>query len=196
MSSFALTLVVLANGTLNVSNSVASLIALLVTFVGVGALCTGPLATSALVVNWYASHRGRALGIAAAGTSESEQRWDTRRLSELIDFILRQYHEPLRLDLPGLIAAAERVERVHASKASCPRGLAAELKRSSTLGASAGHAVFRANSKIGLRSTFRTRESRTTVAKECGSRRSNSKKNGVSPKILRAPRFSLPVRSR
>ena len=34
MSSFAVTLVVLANGTLNATNSVASLVAMLVTFVG------------------------------------------------------------------------------------------------------------------------------------------------------------------
>jgi hypothetical protein len=34
VSSFALTLVVLANGTLNAANSAASLVAMLVTFVG------------------------------------------------------------------------------------------------------------------------------------------------------------------
>lgn len=57
------------------------------------------------------------------------ERWDAKPLDELIDFILARYHEPLRLDLPALIAAARRVERVHGKKPSCPRGLAAELEQ-------------------------------------------------------------------
>lgn len=67
--------------------------------------------------------------IAAEETGQSGERWDTRPLPELIDFILTRYHEPLRRDLPGLIAAASKVERVHAAKASCPRGLAADLEQ-------------------------------------------------------------------
>lgn len=55
-------------------------------------------------------------------------RWDERPLPELIDFILERYHEPLRRDLPGLLAAAGRVERVHAAKASCPHGLTEHLE--------------------------------------------------------------------
>ena len=62
--------------------------------------------------------------IEAEGAVRSPERWDTKPLPELIDFIVSQYHEPLRKDLPALIAAAQRVERVHGAKASCPKGLA------------------------------------------------------------------------
>ena len=57
------------------------------------------------------------------------ERWDTRALPDLIDFILESYHEPLRADLPALLDAARRVERVHAKKPSCPHGLAQHLER-------------------------------------------------------------------
>src|SRR5690606_15759364 len=67
--------------------------------------------------------------IAAECETKSPERWDTRALPELIDFILTRYHEPLRADLPALINAAKRVERVHAAKASCPRGLAPHLEQ-------------------------------------------------------------------
>ena len=56
-------------------------------------------------------------------------RWSERPLPELIDHILTRYHERLRKDLPGLVAAAQRVERVHADKASCPCGLAEHLEQ-------------------------------------------------------------------
>ena len=55
-------------------------------------------------------------------------RWDEQPLGELIDFIITRYHDSLRADLPALLAAATRVERVHAAKASCPHGLAKELE--------------------------------------------------------------------
>lgn len=45
----------------------------------------------------------------------------------LIDHILERYHEPLRRELPELVAMAKRVETRHGDKASCPRGLAAHL---------------------------------------------------------------------
>ena len=67
--------------------------------------------------------------IAAAATSEPPKRWDTRPLPEIIDFIVSHFHEPLRAELPALIDAAKRVERVHAAKPSCPRGLAAHLEQ-------------------------------------------------------------------
>jgi regulator of cell morphogenesis and NO signaling len=38
----------------------------------------------------------------------------------------------LRVDLPALIEAARRVERVHGAKPACPRGLAALLTQVST----------------------------------------------------------------
>ncbi len=67
--------------------------------------------------------------IAAASAVKSRERWDERPLPELIDFILTRFHEPLRADLPALIAAAKRVEHVHGKKPSCPLGLASFLER-------------------------------------------------------------------
>lgn len=67
--------------------------------------------------------------IESEGASEPTERWDTRPLPHLIDFILGRYHEPLRADLPALIEAAQRVERVHGKKPSCPTGLASHLER-------------------------------------------------------------------
>ncbi|MCA9605264.1 MAG: iron-sulfur cluster repair protein YtfE [Myxococcales bacterium] len=46
---------------------------------------------------------------------------------ELIDHILERYHEPLRQELPELVAMAKRVEIRHGDKPSCPRGLAEHL---------------------------------------------------------------------
>lgn len=60
---------------------------------------------------------------------DGSQGWDTRPLPELVDHILHRYHEPLHSDLPGIVEAARRVERVHGSKPSCPRGLADHLDR-------------------------------------------------------------------
>lgn len=58
----------------------------------------------------------------------SGERWDAAPIPQLIDFIISRYHHTLRRDLPGLIEAAHRVERVHAAKPSCPVGLAAHLE--------------------------------------------------------------------
>lgn len=69
------------------------------------------------------------LEIEAEEATHTPQRWDTKPLPELIDFILSKYHDPLRADLPALIEAARRVERVHAKKASCPNGLALLLEQ-------------------------------------------------------------------
>ena len=67
--------------------------------------------------------------ISAEATARTPERWDTRPLPELLDFILTRYHEPLRSDLPTLLDAARRVERVHAKKDSCPHGLASLLEQ-------------------------------------------------------------------
>jgi regulator of cell morphogenesis and NO signaling len=67
--------------------------------------------------------------IKAEGTAPAPERWDTRPLPDLVDFILARYHEPLRSDLPALLDAARKVERVHAKKESCPHGLAALLEQ-------------------------------------------------------------------
>lgn len=65
--------------------------------------------------------------IAAEEASSAPERWDAKPLHELADFIVGRYHETLRSDLPALIEAARKVERVHAKKDSCPHGLAAAL---------------------------------------------------------------------
>jgi regulator of cell morphogenesis and NO signaling len=54
-------------------------------------------------------------------------RWETKPLRQVIDYIVDYYHRRLREELPLLIGMAARVEKVHAEKASCPRGLAAHL---------------------------------------------------------------------
>ncbi|HEY7217845.1 MAG TPA: iron-sulfur cluster repair di-iron protein [Candidatus Binatia bacterium] len=52
----------------------------------------------------------------------------SRPIGELVDFIEGYYHKRLRAELPELVAMAEKVEKVHASKPSCPRGLAGHLR--------------------------------------------------------------------
>jgi regulator of cell morphogenesis and NO signaling len=54
--------------------------------------------------------------------------WASRPATDIIEHILVRYHRPLHQQLEGVIAAAEKVERVHAAKAACPTGLAAHLK--------------------------------------------------------------------
>jgi len=51
-----------------------------------------------------------------------------RPIRELVDFIEGYYHARLRAELPELIAMAQKVETVHASKATCPRALAGHLQ--------------------------------------------------------------------
>jgi regulator of cell morphogenesis and NO signaling len=70
--------------------------------------------------------------IEAEETSRPVERWDTRPLPALVAFILQRYHQPLRVDLPALLEAARRVERVHGTKPSCPVGLAALLEHLAT----------------------------------------------------------------
>lgn len=62
---------------------------------------------------------------ARRGTSET--RWDERTQVELADHIEAHYHAALRRDLPPLIEAARKVERVHQSKDAVPAGLADHL---------------------------------------------------------------------
>jgi regulator of cell morphogenesis and NO signaling len=53
--------------------------------------------------------------------------WETRPLSQIISHIVSHYHARLREELPLLIQMAERVEKVHGGKVSCPHGLADHL---------------------------------------------------------------------
>ena len=64
-----------------------------------------------------------------AGDGEPASSWDGRSLDELVDHIEARYHWTLRRDLPPLIAAARRVERVHAAKPEVPAGLADLLEQ-------------------------------------------------------------------
>jgi len=64
---------------------------------------------------------------ARRGDAAAGPRWGTRTLSELADHIEQYYHAALRRDLPPLIEAARKVERVHAQKPSVPAGLAEVL---------------------------------------------------------------------
>ncbi len=54
-------------------------------------------------------------------------RWDRRSPSELVEHIISRYHDTLRADVPPLIEAARRVERVHRGKPAVPVGLGDEL---------------------------------------------------------------------
>lgn len=62
--------------------------------------------------------------LAAEAADPQAIRWELRPQQELVDHIVARYHEPLRRDLPPLIAAARKVERVHADKPGVPAGLA------------------------------------------------------------------------
>lgn len=44
--------------------------------------------------------------------------------ADLIDHIIERYHKVHRLEFPGLIEMARRVETVHQARSECPRGLA------------------------------------------------------------------------
>ena len=55
--------------------------------------------------------------------SEETVRWDQRSLEDLIEHILKTYHEPLKVELPRLVDLAAKVEEVHADKPDCPTGL-------------------------------------------------------------------------
>ncbi len=56
------------------------------------------------------------------------ERWDTCSQADLSVHIVDRYHESLRRDVPVLIAAARKVERVHADRSAVPVGLADALE--------------------------------------------------------------------
>jgi regulator of cell morphogenesis and NO signaling len=55
--------------------------------------------------------------------SETDVRWDRQPLGDLIQHILKTYHEPLKVEVPRLVDLAAKVEAVHADKPDCPTGL-------------------------------------------------------------------------
>ncbi len=66
---------------------------------------------------------------AVAPANRDEVRLPDRPLDELVEFILKHFHEPLRRDLPALVELARKVERTHADKPGCPRGITEHLER-------------------------------------------------------------------
>lgn len=54
--------------------------------------------------------------------------WHERPVSDLIQYIVQQYHEKHRQQFTDLIALAIKVERVHARSVHCPVGLAHYLR--------------------------------------------------------------------
>jgi regulator of cell morphogenesis and NO signaling len=69
--------------------------------------------------------------IAASGAERDDATVARMSDGELIDHIVRRFHEPLREELPRLIGLARKVEAVHADKPSCPRGIAQHLSQMS-----------------------------------------------------------------
>ena len=58
----------------------------------------------------------------------SFQRWDEQPMDTLIDHILARFHESHRKEIPRLAEMANRVEKVHAEKPSCPKGVGRVLE--------------------------------------------------------------------
>ncbi len=65
--------------------------------------------------------------LASLAQQPVEKDWRSAPLAEIIDHIIIRYHDRHREQLPELILQATKVERVHADKASVPRGLAKYL---------------------------------------------------------------------
>jgi regulator of cell morphogenesis and NO signaling len=64
---------------------------------------------------------------ALAAKPEQTRDWRTAPLGEVIDHILPRFHQRHREQLAELVLMAEKVERVHADKPTCPCGLAKQL---------------------------------------------------------------------
>lgn len=62
-----------------------------------------------------------------ATADPAEVRAEELTPAQLVDFIIKRYHDPLREEVPRLIELARKVERVHAAKPECPTGVAAHL---------------------------------------------------------------------
>lgn len=54
--------------------------------------------------------------------------WGDRPLGEIIDYIVKFYHDQLRVTLPELIFFSSKVEKVHAEHVYCPKGLTKKLQ--------------------------------------------------------------------
>lgn len=60
---------------------------------------------------------------------DSFERWSDRPLTDLVEHLLSSFHAPHKQELPRLLAMANKVEKVHGDKSTCPRGLAALLEK-------------------------------------------------------------------
>lgn len=58
----------------------------------------------------------------------AQRDWREAATPELIDHLLRRFHERHREEVPELIRMARRVEQVHGDRADCPHGLADHLE--------------------------------------------------------------------
>lgn len=65
---------------------------------------------------------------AAIQGAEPGVRFDQLPLEEVVGHILERFHADHREEVPRLLEMARRVEKVHADKDDCPRGLAAHLE--------------------------------------------------------------------
>lgn len=68
------------------------------------------------------------LAALTSAKSETKQDWQIAPLEIMTHHMVSAYHELHRKQLPELIYMAEKVERVHADKADCPRGVTHLLK--------------------------------------------------------------------
>lgn len=58
----------------------------------------------------------------------NQESWRDAPLAALIEHIITRYHNVHRQQLPDLIMMAEKVERVHGAKPTCPHGMASTLQ--------------------------------------------------------------------
>ena len=66
--------------------------------------------------------------IVSDGARPAAEDWNTRPVSELIDFVVDHYHARLRVELPQLVELARKVENRHGARDDAPLGLTAHLR--------------------------------------------------------------------
>jgi regulator of cell morphogenesis and NO signaling len=59
----------------------------------------------------------------------NEARWAHCSPSEIIEFILERFHEPLHRELPALVASAREVEAETRAESQCPVGIGDHLEQ-------------------------------------------------------------------
>lgn len=65
---------------------------------------------------------------ASESENKSDIRWDEQPFDKLINHILKNFHQPLREELPRLISLAQSVEHAHDDKPDVPKGLSGHLQ--------------------------------------------------------------------